>query len=250
MPQSITTTERLTISARMRCGTPAATTRISARRVSRARLRVRRWLIWTVASAASRSAAAGRPTTAERPTTTAPLAGDRDPVGAQDGHHRQRGGRHEGALAAGDLAGVEWRGAVHVLGGVDQLDHARGVQVGRHRLGDHDAGDARDRGSGRRCVPQVGEGTPSAARPRSPRCRRCAPLARGWPRTPPTDRARRSARPPRRGVAPGLRPAPRRGPTARATGAMATSGRRGSSRSRRHDPPVDDGRVAASTSVA
>ena len=71
MPQSITTAERLTISDRIRFGWPAATTRISARRVSRARLRVRRWVTSTVASAPSSRDATGRPTTDERPTTTA-----------------------------------------------------------------------------------------------------------------------------------------------------------------------------------
>jgi len=71
MPQSTMTADRLTISGRISPGEPAAATRISARRVSRARFRVARWQTMTVASRATRSDATGRPTTAERPTITA-----------------------------------------------------------------------------------------------------------------------------------------------------------------------------------
>ena len=71
MPQSTITADRLTISGRTSPATPAADTRISARRVSRARLRVARWQITVVASRATNSEATGLPTTAERPMMTA-----------------------------------------------------------------------------------------------------------------------------------------------------------------------------------
>ena len=78
------------------------------------------------------------------------------------------------------------------------------------------------------------------------RCPRCAPRA---PDAGGVDRRRAALveahdRQARR-VAPALLQRLRRGPRARATGARRPPGRRGSSRSRRHDPPVDDGQGGA-----
>ena len=170
------------------------------------------------------------------------LAGDRNLVGAQDGHHRQRGRGNEGSVAARQAPGVERRGAIHILVRVDQLEHRRRVEVDGHGLGYNDAGDVRvavERANARR---QVGElhalrwhdlegldaHAPCRARQAGGVHRRRAALVEAH-----NGQARPACR--------RHPPAPGRGRIARATGARPPPGRPGSSRSRRHDPPVDDG---------
>ena len=70
-PTSMTTAPSATISAVTNFGRPMATTRISAWRVTSVRLRVRLWVIVTVAFSSSSSFETGRPTMLLRPMTTA-----------------------------------------------------------------------------------------------------------------------------------------------------------------------------------
>ncbi len=71
MPTSTTTAPGFTCSAVIKPGLPTAGTKISASRVTAAKLGVREWAIITVAFASSSIRATGLPTSKLRPTTTA-----------------------------------------------------------------------------------------------------------------------------------------------------------------------------------
>ena len=90
-----------------------------------------------------------------------------------------------------------------------------------------------------------------AARSRSARCRRCAPLAPGWPRRPPTGRARRSARPP--GAAVGRQRSSSAGDALRQLAPQARGDHPAVEDLRAHEGsilPLTTARVAASPSAA
>ena len=145
MPTSITVAPGLIQSPRIICGRPIAATRISARRHSAARSRVREWATVTVQWAASSRAATGLPTMLERPITSARRPARSSPSVRRNRQHAgHRRARHEQARrrrAAGreQPADVERVEAVDVLRRIDRLEHARGVDLLRQRQLDQDA---------------------------------------------------------------------------------------------------------------
>ena len=120
-----------------------AATRMSASRVTAGRSRVREWQTVTVASACRRSRAIGLPTMSLRPSTTARRPATAMPLRASSsmipaGVQATKRGRF--CTRQAHVLGVE---AVHVLGGVHQVEHARGVHLRRQRELDQDAVDLR-----------------------------------------------------------------------------------------------------------
>ena len=142
MPTSMTTAPSFTMSAPSHRGRPVLTITMSPSRVTAPTSRVRVWHTVTVASAPDAfcisSMAMGLPTISLRPADDDVLAGGIVAAAHQYLLDTERRGRHEAGAARREPPHVDRVQAVHVLFGVDALDHLGFVDMrGERKLDQH-----------------------------------------------------------------------------------------------------------------